>query len=159
MVSSVSPSDGALNVSISIDRITVRFDEDMDRRTMLSCVYYTDSAGVNQPVNFKAWGSSSIQLQFSRLLQPDETYYVHATTQCADIAGNQMEQEFISSFATEIANTAPLAASSFALVPSGVDVTTQTETVSCAINPSVDPTASTPAGCQSADPSGGKGLP
>src|SRR5262249_8114582 len=64
------------------------------------CIFFTDSAGVQQGVNFKLWFSNGLQLQFATLLRPLETYFVHATTACADIAGNQLAQEFISSFTT-----------------------------------------------------------
>jgi hypothetical protein len=100
LVVSVEPADGATNVPVNLDRITVFFNEDMDRQTLLRCIFFTDSAGVQQGVNFKLWFSNGLQLQFATLLRPLETYFVHATTECADIAGNRLAEEFISSFTT-----------------------------------------------------------
>jgi hypothetical protein len=40
-------------------------------------------------------------------LRPLETYFVHATTECADIAGNRLAQEFVSSFTTEPPSNSP----------------------------------------------------
>jgi hypothetical protein len=80
LVASVDPADGATNIPVNLDRITVFFNEDMDRQTLLSCIFFTDSAGVQQSVNFKAWFSNGLQLQFAMLLRPLETYFVHATT-------------------------------------------------------------------------------
>ena len=101
VVSSVNPADGTTDVPINLDRITVRFNEDMDRQTLFQCIFYTDSAGVRQPVNFKLWFADGLQLQFATLLQPLETYFVHVTTDCADVAGNHLAEEFVSSFTTE----------------------------------------------------------
>ena len=53
----------------------------MDRETLLSCIFFTDSAGVQQGVNFKLWFSNGLQLQFAMLLRPLETYFVHVTTE------------------------------------------------------------------------------
>ena len=101
-VAYVQPVDGAVDVPIDLDRITVRFDEDVNPETLMSrsngC--FTDFAGKEQGVNFKVWFDDGVQLQFNSLLQPTETYYVHATTGCTDIAGNPLEEEFISSFTT-----------------------------------------------------------
>jgi hypothetical protein len=100
-VQSVTPADGAVGVPINNDRITVQFNEAMDRTTLLNgCIFYTDELGVKQPVNFRLWFESGLQLQFYGLMKPATTYFVHATTDCADIAGNHLQSEFVSSFTT-----------------------------------------------------------
>lgn len=101
-VNSVSPNNGATDVPINIDRITVRFNEDMNRQSLIegSTIYFTDEYGTLMRVNFRLWFDNGLQLQFYYLLEPNSTYFIHVTTNAADLAGNHLEEEFISSFTT-----------------------------------------------------------
>ena len=122
VVSSVSPADGATDVPINQDRITVRFNEDMDRQSLIQggTIYFTDSEGNVMGVNFRLWFDDGLQLQFYYLLEPNSTYYVHVTTNAADLAGNHLAEEFVSSFTTESTNNPPI-------VDAGLNITISSE--------------------------------
>ena len=114
-VTSVTPADGATGVSRAITPIQVNFSEEMNRETYTNNIYLADSSGNVVTLQSVGPGTTFYQLSPQSTLEADATYTVHVTTAVEDINGNNLAQEFTSSFTTDTlgfnfgANNKPIA--------------------------------------------------
>ncbi len=89
------PGDGEVNVST--DRITFRFDEDLDERSVAQAVSITPEFEVAPTINA---GGDRIEIVFPEALRPNTTYIVSLDNRLRDAHGVALKQPVTVAFGT-----------------------------------------------------------
>ena len=98
-VTSVSPPDGATGVATGT-RVTVSFDEPMDKEATQSAFSLVDSTNGAEVSGSFSWSGNTMTFAPSSLLSGGTTYVATVGAGAADTAGNHLAGEATSSFRT-----------------------------------------------------------